>query len=172
MPKHLIKRYAPDLHLIREYRYLRIFGSRLQEPNLWHMNRRSVSGAFAVGLFWAFIPIPFQMVTAAATAILTKVNLPISVALVWITNPLTMPAMFYGNYLLGNWILGNSSSAAGFEPSMEWILESIGYIWQPLFLGGVICGLVAAALGYVAMRSFWRVHVIRRFRQKRQRGQA
>lgn len=172
MPKHLIKRYAPNLHLIREHRHLRIFGSRLHDPNLWHMNRRSAAGAFAVGLFWAFIPIPFQMLASAATAIVGRVNLPISVALVWITNPLTMPAMFYGNYLLGNWVLGSSTDTAGFEPTTQWIFESISHIWQPLFLGGAIFGLVAAALGYVAIRTLWRLHVIRRFRQKRQRGQA
>ena len=105
MPKKFIKRHAPDKEAIRDHKYMRIFGKLLYDPNLWHLNRRSVSGAFAVGLFWAFIPIPFQMVTAAATAIPARVNLPISVALVWITNPITMPPMFYSTYRVGTWIL-------------------------------------------------------------------
>ncbi|MCB1903170.1 MAG: DUF2062 domain-containing protein, partial [Gammaproteobacteria bacterium] len=76
MPKQIIKRFAPDHEVIRNHKHLRIFGNLLHDPNLWHMNRRSVSGAFAVGLFWAFIPIPMQMVAAAAIAIIARVNLP------------------------------------------------------------------------------------------------
>ena len=38
----------PDHKLIREHKHLRIFGSMLHDPNLFHLNRRSVAGAFAV----------------------------------------------------------------------------------------------------------------------------
>ena len=41
----------------------------------------------AVGLFVALMPIPLQMAVAAAIAILVRSNLPISVSLVWLTNP-------------------------------------------------------------------------------------
>ncbi|MFW6343056.1 MAG: DUF2062 domain-containing protein, partial [Halothiobacillaceae bacterium] len=77
---------------------MRVFGSRLQDGNLWHLNRRSVSGGVAVGLFSAFVPIPFQMVLAAGLAILLRVNLPLSVVLVWITNPITIvPLLWVAN---------------------------------------------------------------------------
>ena len=101
MPKHLFKRYAPDPQAVREHKHLRVFAAFLHDPNLFHLNRRSVSGAFAAGLFWAMIPIPVQMLAAALTAITVRINLPISVALVWVTNPFTMPAVFYFNYLVG-----------------------------------------------------------------------
>ena len=96
MAKKTIQRFLPDPNKIRHHKSLKIFGRLLQDANLWHLNRRSARGAFAVGLFFAFIPVPFQMVLAAAGAILFRVNLPISVALVWLTNPLTMPPIFYG----------------------------------------------------------------------------
>ena len=51
MPKKFIKRYLPDPHSIKENRALKIFGSILHEPNLWHLNRKSASGAFGIGLF-------------------------------------------------------------------------------------------------------------------------
>jgi hypothetical protein len=101
VPKKLIKRYLPDHQTLRTHRHLQVFGARLHDPNLWHLNRRSASGAFAVGLFVAFIPLPLQMLLAAALAIVTQVNLPVSVALVWITNPVTMPPIFYFCYRVG-----------------------------------------------------------------------
>jgi len=51
MPKKFIKRFMPDHQQIRNHKTLnRVFGNLLHDPNLLHMNRRSVSGAFFVGL--------------------------------------------------------------------------------------------------------------------------
>lgn len=169
MPKRLIKRYTPNHETIREHKHLQVFGQLLHDPNLWHMNRRSVAGAFAVGLFWAFIPMPFQMIAAAATAIPIRVNMPLSVALVWISNPLSMPPMFYFNYLVGTWILGKPVQNDVFEPSMAWLTNSIGHIWQPLYLGSLICALLAALLGYLVVRAFWRLHIISNWKGRRGR---
>ena len=46
------------------------------------------------------------MFIAVALAIIFTANLPISFALIFVTNPLTMPAVFYGAYKLGAWIIG------------------------------------------------------------------
>ncbi len=169
MPKRIIKRFTPDHETIRTHKHLRMFGTLLHDSNLWHMNRRSVSGAFAVGLFWAFIPIPFQMVAAAFTAIIFRVNLPISVALVWISNPITIPPMFYATYLFGTWILGEPPQSSEFEVSIEWMTNSLAEIWQPLYLGSVICAVIASILGYILMRGFWRWHVVSNLRKRRER---
>ena len=168
MPKHLIRRFAPDHQALREHRHLQIFGKLLHDPNLWHLNRRSVSGAFAVGLFWAMIPMPFQMVAAAATSILFRVNLPIAVALVWITNPLTMPPIFYGAYKVGAWILDTPVRNIQFELTVEWITNELSAIWQPFLLGCFISGLFFATLGNVAIRLFWRWHVNHNWRKRKQ----
>ncbi len=169
MPKRIIKRFTPDHETIRSHKHLRMFGSLLHDSNLWHMNRRSVSGAFAVGLFWAFVPMPFQMVAAAFTAIVIRVNLPISVALVWISNPITMPPMFYATYLVGTWILGEPPQSNELEMSLEWMSNSLADIWQPLYLGSLICGVIVSILGYILMRGFWRWHVVSNLRKRRQR---
>jgi uncharacterized protein len=169
MPKRFIKRFTPDHETIRSHKHLRMFGDLLHDTNLWHMNRRSVSGAFAVGLFWAFVPMPFQMIPAAFTAIITRVNLPISVALVWVSNPITMPPMFYSTYLVGTWILGEPPQSNEFEMSIEWMASSLGEIWQPLYLGSLLCGVTASILGYVLMRGFWRWHIVSSLRKRRER---
>ena len=170
MPKHLLKQYAPDHESIRNHKHLRMFGRLLHDPNLWHMNRRSVSGAFAVGLFWALIPIPFQMIAAAAIAIPARVNLPVSVALVWITNPVTMPPIFYFCYRVGTWILGEPHAEHEFELTLQWFAESMTLIWQPLFLGSLLCALAAAAAGYCTIRLLWRLHLVRHLKRRRARS--
>src|SRR5688572_3143060 len=101
MPRRFFRQYLPHPDLVHENRFLRVFGKALHQPNLWHLNRHSVSRAFAIGLFWGFIPIPFQMLPSAAFAIKFRANIIISVALVWITNPFTVGPIYYGTYTLG-----------------------------------------------------------------------
>lgn len=169
MPRRFIKKYMPDHHEIKKHKYLQIFGDLLHDPNLWHLNRRSVSGAFAVGLFSAFVPIPFQMVLSAFIAILCRVNLPISVALVWISNPITMPPMFYACYKLGALIMQQEVRDIEFQLSYEWVSTQLDLIWEPFLLGCFIFGITSASLSYMAIRIFWRLHIIERLKQKRLR---
>lgn len=166
MPRRLIKRYLPDPKKVRDHRHLRFLGPLLQDPNILHLNRRSVSGAFAVGLFFAFWPVPFQMVLAAIGAIVTRVNLPISVALVWITNPLTMPPIFYCAYLVGTWIMGTPASGVPFEFTAEGIAHVMAHNWQPFLLGCLVCGTLSAVTGYVTIRLLWRVLVQRNWNRR------
>ncbi len=166
MPRRLIKRYLPDPHKIRDHKHLRCLGSLLHDPNILHLNRHSVSGAFAVGLFFAFMPMPFQMLLAAIGAIIARVNLPISVALVWITNPLTIPPMFYFAYLVGTWILGTPPVGGEFEFTAERIGQELSEIWKPLLLGSFVCGVVSATTGYLAIQIIWRWLVRRSWKQR------
>ncbi|WP_456413452.1 DUF2062 domain-containing protein [Thiolapillus sp.] len=168
MPRKLFKQYTPDPKKLCEHKHMRIFGGYLLDQNLWHLNRRSVSGAFAVGLFWAMIPMPLQMIAAAATAILARVNLPVSVALVWLTNPFTIPPIFYFNYLVGTWLLPHQEPLGNVEISLEWFTKSMGEIWQPLYLGSVVVGVVLAAAGYAVIRFYWRWHIISQYKKRQQ----
>lgn len=172
MPKRIIKRYLPDPRKVRDHKHLRFFGQLLHDPNLWHLNRRSASGAFSVGLFIAFIPVPFHMVLAAAGAIIWRVNLPISVVLVWINNPVTMPPIFYFAYKLGAWVLGTSpDEKITFDLSFRWIIEQLATIWQPFLLGCLVLGTVSAVLGNIMIRLLWRLHVVRYLKRKRLKRQ-
>lgn len=176
MPRRLIKRYTPDPAVLKKHKHLRHLGAWLHDENLWHLNRRSVSGGVAAGLFWAMIPMPMQMLAAAFTAVLFRINLPISVALVWLTNPITIPPIFYAAYQVGTWLLGTPADVGEFQLSLEWIAAELNAIWKPLYLGGLVLGIVLGALGYCAMRLYWRWHVIKNLRArahrkaKRQKG--
>jgi len=159
MPKKLIKKYMPDPEKLKQQKSLQFLGDKLHEPNLWHLNRKSVSLAFAIGLFAAWIPTPSQMAIAAVLAFYFSANLPISVALVWITNPITMPPMFYFAYIVGLWSLGMDSPSTDFEFSLNSIMSSLGNIGGPFLFGCLILGIISSLAGYFGIRLFWRYHI-------------
>ena len=167
MPKRFIQKISPNPETLKKHKHLRFFGKLLHNPNLWHFNRRSISGAFAVGIFCAFIPVPFQMVIAAAGAIIFHVNLPVSVLMVWLSNPVTMPPMFYGCYVLGTWILQTPEQEFNFELSWQWLSESLSQIGEPFLVGCLVAGIVSSSLGYFGMRLFWRLIMIKKWKDRR-----
>ena len=159
MPKRILKRFFPSPEKIKEIKALHFLGDVLHEPNLWHVNRHSVSKAFLVGIFWCFIPMPFQMVAAAFVAIWFNANLPISVALVWISNPVTMPPMFYFNYLVGAFILNRPSIEDEFQLSWEWLSEELVEVGIPLYVGSLVCAIVFSIVCYGLVQFMWKKKV-------------
>ncbi len=164
MAKNLFKRYMPTPEKILANKYLRIFGKLLHNPNLWHFNRHSVATAVSIGLFIAYIPFPGHMLLAAFVAILLRANLAVSVALVWVVNPITMFPMFGFAYSIGAFMLGVTLQELSFSTFA--VLQEI---WQPLILGCFLCGAFLSAAGNVLVRLFWRYIVVKNWR-KRQLG--
>ena len=169
MAKKFIKSWFPAYESVRGHRALEMLGPRLRAPDLWHLNRRSVAGAFAVGLFVTFLPIPMQMLLAAAIAISVRVNLPISVLLVWVSNPLTMPPIFYTAYTIGRWILNEPRRSFRVEMTMEWFTGDLLTIWKPLVTGSLVLAVVASAVGYLVVRVLWWFSVMERLKIRRAR---
>lgn len=172
MAKKFIKKYLPDTQKIRNHRHLKVFGAIIHNPNLWHLNRYSVSTAFSVGLFTAFLPVPMQMLISAALAIIFHANLPISVALVWLTNPFTMPPLFYFSFKVGAFVLNIPPTGFHFEPTVEWLTTGFLHIWKPFLLGCVLTGLTLGMIFNIGIRLIWRLSVTRswRLRRSRRRG--
>ena len=155
--KKILKRLSPDPESLKSHKHLGWLSKHLHDASLWNFNRRSISKAFAVGLFCAFIPVPFQMLLAAPAAVIFSANLPLSVALVWITNPFTMAPIYYACYKLGAWILGVGIEQ-DFIMSLEYVWEVFGLIWQPFLLGCLVVSTVSAFVGY------WTIQFIYRFK--------
>lgn len=167
MPRKYIKRLLPDQASLRDRWYLRPFRALLQDPGLLHVSRRGTCKAFAVGLFVAFIPTPGQTIIAALGAIWLRVNLPVAVATVYITNPFTMGPMFYFCYKVGSWIMGTPAGSFHLELSWHWVGQELARIWQPFLLGCGVVGVIAAIIGYLALNITWQWYVLRRYRQRR-----
>lgn len=168
MPRKFFKKYSPDPQVIREHKLLKVFGNLLHDPNLWHLNRKSVPGAFALGLFMAFVPLPSQMIVSAAFAIVFRVNLPISVGTVWISNPLTIPPLFYFCYWLGAQMMGINTVLENPQWTWEWFKEEIWDIWQPLLLGCFAVGTTSALVGYFTVAGLWRLKLVRVIQRRKE----
>lgn len=169
MPKKTIQRFLPDPRKIANSKAIRVFGSFAQRSNLWHLNRRSASRAFAIGLFVAFLPIPAQMIVAAALAIMFAANLPLSVALVWISNPITMPPLFYASFQVGSLILGRPAESFLFEPSWAWFAASFTTVVPPFILGCLVLGGLASLSAFITIRVLWRQAAIKAWRERQRK---
>jgi uncharacterized protein (DUF2062 family) len=163
MAKKLIQKYLPDLEKIRQHKNLQFLGERLHLPHLWLLNRHQISAAFAIGLFCAWIPTPGQMAIAGIAAFYFEANLPISVALVWLTNPLTMPPLFYFAYRVGLAFLDYPPPDTDFEFSLSSLLTGVGDIGGIFLYGCFVCGVISAVLGYLGVQLFWRYHVAKQW---------
>ncbi|MCP1676277.1 uncharacterized protein (DUF2062 family) [Natronocella acetinitrilica] len=171
MPRKFLRRYLPKSSEVRQHRQLRLFGALLGNPRLWHLNRHGVAGGLGVGVFWTFIPMPFQMIPSAATAILLRVNVPIALAGVWISNPITMAPMMYGQYRLGLWLMGSDMrQRRGFEPTIDWFWQEMANIWQPLMLGSLTCAVLLGMASYGMVHLIWRLHIRAQLRRRRLRA--
>lgn len=161
----------PDKENIAKNKSLKFLGDKLHQPHLWHINRHSVARAFAVGGFAMYTPpLPWQMVIAAVLAIYFEANLPISVALVWITNPLTWIPLYYVAYSLGALLLGGKSYS--FD-DFQSVFASLGDAWDKLgapFLVGCFAMMILCAIaGYFGIQTFWRYHVMKAWEKRKQR---
>jgi uncharacterized protein (DUF2062 family) len=166
MPRKLVSRLMPHPKSIAYMRNWGWLGRKLFATDLWHLNRRTVALAFLNGLFWACMPMPLQMVAAAFFALILRCNVPISIGLVWLTNPVTMLPYYLAAYQLGAFILGTDGVSFPEDVSIAWAQEQTNLIWWPLLTGSLVFGIVLSLVGYCMIRIWWawkiRINWIRR----------
>ncbi|MBN9287437.1 MAG: hypothetical protein BGO43_01785 [Gammaproteobacteria bacterium 39-13] len=166
MAKKFIKRLLPDPKKLHNNKYLKIFEPFFADPNFWHLNRHSVATAFSIGLFLSYMPFPGHMILAALLAIVLRANLPLSVSMVWVSNPFTIPPMYYAAYKLGAYLLSVPPEKFRIELSTHWLFHELKHYYEPLLLGCFISGAILAILGYVGIRLYWRLHVVHAWRKR------
>lgn len=129
-------------------------------------NRRMVSRAVFLGLFIAFIPMPMQMLAVLVFMPFFRFNVPIALAMCWISNPFTMPAMYYIEYLTGTYLLG--IEIADVEMTIEWFSKNFDDIFIPLYVGTFFFSTVFSSLAFWAVNHFWHgsVHRDRKLHRK------
>jgi uncharacterized protein (DUF2062 family) len=118
------------------------------------ISRRSVTRGVAIGLFWGFIPMPMQMAAVLATTPFIRFNVPIAISMVWLSNPFTMPPMYYMEYLTGNFLLGREG-IQNIELTVEWFKNNLGDIFVPLYVGTAFYSIVVSALVYLGLNWLW-----------------
>ena len=146
-------------HLLEKYKLPREY---------FNINRKMISQGALIGLFWAFIPMPMQMLAVLLTAPFIRFNVIIALAMVWLSNPLTMPFMYYMEYLTGTFLLG-FETINDIQLSLDWFSENIDDIFIPLYTGAIFYSLVVSSLMYLLINYFW-VKSVRREQKGKKNG--
>jgi uncharacterized protein (DUF2062 family) len=152
---------------VLQNRWLKPVRHWLHHPNLWHLNRRSVAGGVALGLFCGLIPGPFQMPAAALLAMWLRVNLPVALAATLYTNPFTIVPLYLLAHRIGSLVSGASAQSPvadfpelsweeGFEQLWQWVVA----LGEPLLIGLPILAAGLAVTGYFVVRFAWRLAVL------------
>ena len=118
------------------------------------INRRAVTKGLLVGLFWGFIPMPLQMLGVIITTPIMRFNVPIGLATVWLSNPITYPPLWYLEYLTGNLLLGKEG-LDGIELTMSWFQTHWDDIIVPLYVGTAFYSTVVSYLIYLLVNWLW-----------------
>jgi len=132
------------------------------------INRRSVTRGVGIGLFWGFIPMPMQMAAVLATTPFVRFNVPIAISMVWLSNPVTMPPMYYMEYLTGNFLLGYEG-IHDIELTLEWFKNNIGDIFIPLYVGTAFYSIVVSGLIYLGLNWLW-IRSVKKEKHDRERA--
>ncbi len=156
MPRRFFRKFAFKRHQVSEQWFMAPFSHLLHDHRIWGIRRKTVVPAFAIGLFIAFMPFPGHMLAAALLALALRKNIPVAVLATWVSNPVTMFAMYPAAYQLGRAILDAPVREVTFELSWDWVTHTFVTIWQPMLLGCIIMGTAAAIVGYVALDLLWR----------------
>ncbi len=134
-----------------------------------------VALGFAIGVFSACTPfLGFQTILAFALAFLLRVSMPAAFLGTFIGNPLSWPAIWSGSYVAGALLLGRDPSYAADHftetanalgatltaPSPDTFgtaVSNLSPILEPMVVGGLLVGLIAAVFSYYPTRRAVRV---------------
>ena len=165
-------KHAPSREDVQNSRWLRPFGSRIRQSDLWRFTRRSVPRGVAIGLFIGiFLMVPgLQIVGAALMAIPLRANVPIAAAMTFLSNPLTTPFFLLAAIDVGGRIgfhtdLTSFMALRGETVSrwMQWLFSDAA----PALVSGLfLIGLGVALIGYIVSLVVWRWWVGRKWRQR------
>jgi uncharacterized protein (DUF2062 family) len=168
-----LKRITPDRHTLEKLWCLKPFAAHVLDRGCWTFNRHSVTRAFALGLFIAFIPptpLPVHLVTCVIFGMLWRLNLPVLVGTVFLSNPFTWLPQVAGSIWVGAKLMGLDLMPFVHEVTRRNVLIQVNHLWAPLLLGALVLGLIAAGAGYVLAQCVWRARVLYHLRRRRARA--
>jgi len=146
---------VPSREELEANRWLKVLAPYLADTKLWHWSRRGVAAGVAAGLFIGLLIPVAQILLAAVAAVALRANIPVAAAATFITNPLTVPPIYYAAYHLGAWVTGAPVPAALSlaDPSSIW--ENLGTIGLPLLTGLGIAATLLALASYLLISQAW-----------------
>jgi uncharacterized protein (DUF2062 family) len=172
--RRLADKATPSREEVLDSRWLRPFGKRIRQSDLWRFTRRSVPRGVAGGLFVGiFLMIPgLQIVGAALLSIPLRANIPIAAAMTFLSNPATTPFFLIAAIALGNQLGFHAdlsafqalyASGAGVSQWLDWLLSDAA---PAMITGLFLIALGCAFVGYGVSIVVWRWWVSRKWRRR------
>lgn len=162
------RKNAPTRESLEDVRWLRPFAHRVLEPSLWRFTRRSVPRGVALGLIVGiFLMIPgLQIIGAALLALPCRANVPIAVAMTFLSNPATTPFILYLSIIVGNRFIHSPvdvgtvmtmiNQGATIAEWAEWLASAAA---PALVVGLFVISVITAAVGYLLSSCLWRAWI-------------
>ena len=153
-------RPLPRRSNIHRYPVLKWFSNFAYERSfLWTFRSKTIVPALFWGVWIAMLPIVgLQMVVVFFLALLVRANLPIIIALQWISNPFSMGPIYFADYQIGMIFLRlfgidyerNKLLSANFNwAEFSWAdLKNLLDTFPPMLVGGSVIGI---SLGVVSV---------------------
>ena len=145
-------RPLPRRSNVHRYPVLKWFsGMARRRAFLWSFRSREMVTALFLGLIVAFMPlVGIQMLIVFFIALWFRANLPVIVALQWVSNPFTMGPIYFADYQIGLAMMELFSIAPEpnplLQPDYDWAhfeLRDLGALldtFPPMMLGGLALG--------------------------------
>lgn len=168
MKNSRLSKHIHELARVERYRVLRPFQHHFKRQSLWKLTRHTVSRGVAVGFFFAILTPVAQFVFALIAALVVRAHPVVALTSTLITNPFTLPFIYYYAYRIGSTLTGQNASGADVRVSEEaamhalevtgWIptlmswFQSVGW---PLIVGVLTLALALAAAGYLIVQALW-----------------
>lgn len=127
--------------------------------SLWMPCRSSVSTGISIGLFFAMMPIPFQMVASALLAMRFRANVPFAMAACWVTNPFSQVPIILAQFRIGEWLRGSLSvPMPGFLTRVDYTIPGVGALNAASFtLGFITSAIVLSIIAYPVVQLVYAV---------------
>lgn len=156
-------RFLKHPRKLRRSPAMRWFARHFLDKRVWKPTQHTFSGGMAVGMFVTLQLLPIQMPAATILSAIFRVNIPIAIALCWLSNPFTLLPIAWAEYVLGKWFLELYTTVPT-TPFPTHLPDSMVDIWMVLKehapvvgVGGIILGAIVAPISYIATWGCWEI---------------
>ena len=163
-------RPLPRRSNIHRYPVLKWFAKTAYDRSyLWSFKGNAMVQALFWGIWIAMLPIVgIQMLVVFFLALIVRANLPLIVALQWISNPLTMAPIYFADYEIGLLILELFGVDYGrnklLTAEFDWSGMEFADLWElvdtfpPMMVGGSVVGISLGVLAVFLYKAMARLY--------------
>jgi uncharacterized protein len=155
-----LRRQAPGKDEILAAPWLKPVSPYLSDDRLWALERHSVARGVAMGLFMGLLMPVAQILFAVAGAAIIRGHVAISAACTLVTNPLTVPPIYYAAYQLGEAMLPSDLDTRWLQTDAQhWLAQGLNWVathGTPLMAGLLVMASVSALIGFASVQMLWK----------------